>query len=116
MDEEDHGPLALDEADHMAEDPVYGGLQGGLLLEDHARQVQQNLPTAQREGTGSSPDTQLNYTGTITLRFKSRKLRRRSHCIYQKVCESGSGSVYRSVFILSPGSRSKVLLIRQIFV
>ena len=45
VDEEHHGALALDEADHVGEDAVDGGLQGGLLLEDDPRQVQQHLVT-----------------------------------------------------------------------
>ena len=38
-----HRPLTLDEAEHVGEDPVDGGLEGGLLLEDDPGQVQQNL-------------------------------------------------------------------------
>ncbi len=43
MDEQHHGALALDEADHVGEDAVDGGLHGGLLLEDDPGQVQQHL-------------------------------------------------------------------------
>jgi hypothetical protein len=43
VDEQHHGALALDQADHVGEDAVDGGLHGGLLLEDDPGQVQQHL-------------------------------------------------------------------------
>ena len=43
MHQEEHGPLAADEGQHVRQDPVDGVVDGALLLEDHPGQVQEDL-------------------------------------------------------------------------
>ena len=43
MHQEEHGPLAADEGQHVRQDPVDGVVDGALLLEDHPGQVQEEL-------------------------------------------------------------------------
>ena len=41
--QEEHGPLAADQGQHVRQDPVDGVVDGALLLEDHPGQVQEDL-------------------------------------------------------------------------
>ena len=43
MHQEEHGPLAADQGQHVRQDPVDGVVDGALLLEDHPGQVQEDL-------------------------------------------------------------------------